>query len=218
MPVVWGRGPSPQGQSRQLNVDPNWGFELGKGSLGENMKNWEKFKSYKQRGEWTELQFMAEAALHGFAVCKPWGETRSYDVGIEHGPNFLRVQVKSTSYRRGDGYCCQLLPNHAKKQDYSTEELDLFAAYVIPVQAWYLIPASLVLGVRRVTCVMLSPVVPPTKKKSYCYEGYREEWEMLTKSRCELARRGVEMPHLRLPVQLGSSSKASANVRRSLGR
>jgi hypothetical protein len=162
------------------------------------MKNWEKFKSYKQRGEWTELQFMAEASLHGFAVCKPYGETRSYDVGIEHGPNFLRVQVKSTSYRRGDGYCCQLLPNHTKKQDYSTEELDLFAAYVIPVRAWYLIPASLVLGVRRITCVTLSPVVPPTKKKSYCYECYREEWGILTRSRCELARLGVEMRPLRV--------------------
>jgi hypothetical protein len=73
----------------------------------------------------------------------------------------LRVQVKSSSYRRGDGYCCQLLPNHVKKRDYSLEQIDLFAAYVIPVSAWYLIPASLVLGVRRITCVMLSPVVGP---------------------------------------------------------
>ncbi|HXC43836.1 MAG TPA: group I intron-associated PD-(D/E)XK endonuclease [Candidatus Dormibacteraeota bacterium] len=69
-------------------------------------------------------------------MCTPWGETRAYDVGIEHGPNFLRVQVKSSSYRRGDGYCCQLLPNHVKKQDYSLEQIDLFAAYVIPAGAW----------------------------------------------------------------------------------
>src|ERR1700722_6948684 len=135
------------------------------------MKSWERFGTYKERGEWVELQFMAQAARRRFAVCKPWGETRAYDVGIEHGQNFLRVQVTSCSYRRGDGYCCQLLPNHGKKEDYSLEQLDLFAAYVIPVGAWYLIPASLVLGVRRITCVMLSPVGAPTKKKSYCYEG-----------------------------------------------
>ena len=61
------------------------------------MKYWERFKTMKQRGEWVELQFMAQAAKRRFAVCKPWGETRAYDVGIEHGPNFLRVQVKSTS-------------------------------------------------------------------------------------------------------------------------
>lgn len=154
------------------------------------MKPWEKFGSFKERGEWVELRFMAEAAGRMFAVCKPWGDCRAYDVGIEHGPNFLRVQVKSTSYRRGDGYCCELTPNHGKKRDYSLEQIDLFAAYVIPVNAWYLIPASLVLGVRRIGCVMLSPVVPPTKKKSYCYEGYREAWGMLNKSRSELAKYG----------------------------
>jgi hypothetical protein len=154
------------------------------------MKFWEKFKSFKERGEWVELQFMAEAARRRFAVCKPWGEIRAYDVGIDHGPNFLRVQVKSTSYRRGDGYCCQLVPNHAKKQDYTLEEIDLFAAYVIPVNAWYLIPASLVLGVRRITCVMLSPVGAPTKMKSYCYEGYEGAWSLLEKTRRGLAAHG----------------------------
>jgi hypothetical protein len=154
------------------------------------MKYWEKFKTYKERGEWVELLFMAEAARRRFAVCKPWGEVRAYDVGIEHRPNFLRVQVKSTSYRRGDGYCCQLIPNHAKKQDYTLEEVDLFAAYVIPVGAWYLIPASLVLGARRITCVMLSPVGEPTKKKSYCYEGYEEAWGLLKRTRLGLAKRG----------------------------
>jgi hypothetical protein len=129
------------------------------------MKYWERFGSFKERGEWVELLFMTEAARRRFAVCKPWGDTRAFDVGIEYYPNFLRVQVKSTSYRRGDGYCCQLVPNHSKKQDYTLEQIDLFAIYVIPVNAWYLVPASLVLGVERIGCIVLSPVVPPTKKK-----------------------------------------------------
>jgi hypothetical protein len=73
------------------------------------------------------------------------------------------------------------------------EQIDLFGAYVIPVNAWYLIPASLVLGVRRITCVMLSPVVPPTKKKSYCYECYKEAWGLLTDSRVGLSRRGLDV-------------------------
>jgi len=154
------------------------------------MEYWKKFANFKERGEWVELQFMAAAARRRFAVCRPWGETRAYDVGIEHGPNFLRVQVKSTTYRRGDGYCCQLLPNHGKKQDYTLKEIDLFAAYVIPVDAWYLIPASLVLGVRRITCVMLSPVGPPTKKKSYSYECYEGAWGLLKKTRRGLAKCG----------------------------
>ena len=152
------------------------------------MKHWERFTNFKQRGEWVELQFMAQAARRRFAVSKPWGDTQAYDVGIEHGPNFLRVQVKSTTVRAGAGYLCQFKPNHLKKRDYSLKQIDVFAAYVIPVDAWYLIPAALLLGTRRKTMAMLSPVVPPTKKASYRYECYREAWNLLTRSRSELVR------------------------------
>jgi PD-(D/E)XK nuclease superfamily protein len=152
------------------------------------MKFWERFKSYKQRGEWVELQFMAQASQRGLAVCKPWGETRPYDVGIEHGPNFLRVQVKSTSYRLSAGYLCQLIPRHQTGPGYTVKQVDLFAAYVIPVNAWYLIPAVLLLEPYAITNIMLSPVVPPVKKKCYRHEGYREAWDLLKKSRRQLAR------------------------------
>jgi hypothetical protein len=64
---------------------------------GKNMKYWQRFSTYKQRGEWVELKFMTEAAQRRFGVSKPWGDTRAYDVGVEHGENFLRVQVKSTA-------------------------------------------------------------------------------------------------------------------------
>jgi hypothetical protein len=33
------------------------------------MKYWQKFTSYKQRGEWVELKFMAEAGLLGQHRC-----------------------------------------------------------------------------------------------------------------------------------------------------
>jgi hypothetical protein len=150
------------------------------------MKHWERFKSYKERGEWAELQFMAQAALRRFAVSKPWGDVRPYDIGIEHGQNFLRVQVKSTTYRVGAGYLCQFKPNSLKKKDYSLKEIDLFAAYVIPEDAWYLIPAVLLLGKRRKTMAMLCPQRPPAKKASYCYEIYRDGWDLLTKTRSDL--------------------------------
>ncbi|HEY3975586.1 MAG TPA: group I intron-associated PD-(D/E)XK endonuclease [Candidatus Sulfotelmatobacter sp.] len=152
------------------------------------MKYWERFTSYKQRGEWVELQFMAQAAKRLFDVSKPWGDTRAYDVGIEHAQNFLRVQVKSTTYRVGAGYLCQFKPNYLKETDYSLKQIDLFAAYVIPMDAWYLIPAVLLLGKRRLTMAMLCPIVPPAKKACYRYECYREAWNLLKKSRSELAK------------------------------
>ena len=36
----------------------------------------------------------------------------------------------------------------------------------------------------------LSPLFPPAKKASYCYEGYREAWNLLKKSRAELGEYG----------------------------
>jgi len=154
------------------------------------MKYWERFTSFKERGEWVELQFMAQAAKRRFAVSKPWGDTRAYDVGIEHEQNFLRVQVKSTTMRSGAGYRCQFMPNHQKKCDYSLKQIDVFAAYVIPENAWYLIPAVLLLGQHRRCMAMLSPLFPPAKKASYCYEGFREAWNLLKKSRAELGEYG----------------------------
>jgi hypothetical protein len=140
----------------------------------------------KKPPEWVELQFMAAAAQRRFAVSKPWGDIRAYDVGIEHGENFLRVQVKSTIYRCGAGYRCMFKPNYRKKHDYSLKEIDLFAAYVIPEEVWYLIPAVLLLGKRRKSMAMLCPVKVPAKKASYRYESYKENWKMLTKTRTEL--------------------------------
>jgi hypothetical protein len=47
----------------------------GKGRSVRRTKYWEKFSSFKERGEWVELQFMAAAAQRRFAVSKPWGDT-----------------------------------------------------------------------------------------------------------------------------------------------
>jgi hypothetical protein len=154
------------------------------------LKHWERFTSFKQRGEWVELQFMAQAAQRRLAVSKPWGDMQAYDVGIEHGSNFLRVQVKSTTARSGAGYRCMFRPNHRVTQNYTLNQLDLFAAYVIPLDAWYRIPATILVGEDYISDVMLCPLGPPVKKASYRYECYREAWGLLTKSRIELAKCG----------------------------
>ena len=160
-------------------------------SSKHSRNDWDRFSNFKQRGEWVELLFMAVAALRHFAISKPWGDTQAYDVGVEHRPNFLRVQVKSTTVRSGAGYRCQFMPNHQKKRDYSLKEIDVFAAYVIPEDVWYLIPAVLLLGRHRRHMAMLCPVVPPVKRASYRYECYREAWNLLTMSRAELAQCSV---------------------------
>jgi len=153
------------------------------------MKRWGKFSTLKERGEWVELQFMAAAASRGYHVLKPWGDSSAYDVGIDHGGALLRVQVKSSSVRSGTGYFCQFRRNYLAKRPYTLDELDLFATYVIPVNAWYLIPASVILGPTRKVGVMLFPV-DHLKKNRYRYESYKEAWPLLTETRRSLTRRG----------------------------
>jgi hypothetical protein len=98
--------------------------------------------------------------------------------------------VKGTAYRLQAGYLLQFMPCHRDVKDFTPKDVDLFAVYVIPESAWYLIPASVLLGRRQRWSLMLSPVAPPVKKKSYCCECYREAWGLLKKSRRELARYG----------------------------
>jgi hypothetical protein len=121
------------------------------------MKDWQRFPTPKQRGEWVELQFMATAALHGYHVLKPWGDSLEYDVAIEHHGNLTRVQVKSTTVRNGTGYFCQIRRNYLTKEPYSLDELDLFAAYIIPENVWYMIPAIVILTPTIKVAVTVSP-------------------------------------------------------------
>ena len=140
------------------------------------MRQCKLFKTYKERGEWVELRFMAEAMRHGLRVSKPWGDSAAYDVGVENEAGILRVQVKSTSCQVGNGYLCRLKPNPFTKP-YDCAQVDFFAAYVIPQDAWYVIPAGV--GLERSGDVMLCPV--KDLLRDYKYEKYREAWELLTK-------------------------------------
>jgi hypothetical protein len=77
-------------------------------------------------------------------------------------------------------------PTYTKKQDYTVEQIDLFAAYIIPADVWYLIPSAVLLGPQRKVGLMLFPMVP-LRKDRYKYEAYKEAWTILSKSKRALA-------------------------------
>jgi PD-(D/E)XK nuclease superfamily protein len=121
----------------------------------------------KARGEWAELRFMARAAEHGLCVAKPWGDMAPFDFIVEHHGRFLRVQVKSTKYRRWNSYRCCVVANGVP---YSSDQLDFIAAYVIPADTWYIIPAAATNGQQD---ILLSP------RKNSKFSRYREAWHLL---------------------------------------
>jgi len=133
-------------------------------------------KGCKERGEWAELCFMARAAGQGLRVSKPYGDSASYDVGVEcvapkREGRILRVQVKSTVYkRRGEGYSLNVMGAHRER--YPSGVVDFCAVYLIPIDAWYIIPYELV---GRTNCSL--HFTPGSKRHKYA--AYREAWHLL---------------------------------------
>jgi hypothetical protein len=82
---------------------------------------------FKLRGEWTELLFMTRATEHGLRVIKAWGDSSRYDLVVETGGRFLRVQVKSTSHRRGNNYICSI--DGRGNNPYTAADIDFVAIY-----------------------------------------------------------------------------------------
>ena len=157
-----------------------------KPSLWGKLKRWGNFNTIKERGEWVELLFMALAASRGYHVLKPWGDSLAYDIGVVHKHGMIRVQIKSTSARKGGGYLCRLRHGGRGEQRYHPDDVDLFAVYIVPVAAWYLIPASDVLiptPKMHLTFYPKGPPRPGRHKHEHDYERYREAWGQLAKPR-----------------------------------
>jgi len=145
----------------------------------------EVFDSIKERGEWAEMRFMTRAAEEGLRVSKPWGDSARYDFAVEDKGRFLRIQVKSTVCRSGDGYQCSIQPPAVVSQRYTGEQVDFFAAYVIPEDVWYILPAELVVGLA--SRIQLSP-----KCKKQRYAPYKEAWHLLHEAVAK--KDGVSLP------------------------
>ncbi len=129
-----------------------------------------QFENVKQVGEWAELRFMTRATEEGLYVLKPWGEKR-YDFAVDYGGAFRRVQVKSTRFKlkRYGSYVCNTR-SHPDRQ-YTLAQIDFVAAYVIPLDIWYILPAKIVVFQGKVT---LTP-----HRKGHKYEPYMEAWNLL---------------------------------------
>ena len=125
-------------------------------------------KTCKQRGEWAELCFMARAAERGLNVSKPHGDSASYDVGVEHDGKFLRVQVKSTTFRRKGSYTCNIVG--PKRQRYARGRLDFFAVYLVTIDVWYIIPFEVAEGNQSLNL---------TPRKGHKFSQYMEAWKLL---------------------------------------
>jgi hypothetical protein len=145
-------------------------------------------RNFKWRGEIAELGFLHKVASMGFAVTKPYGESESYDFIVDSGNRLWRVQVKSGSSMKRDAYRVAVRHFWRKrqsKQAYTAEQIDILAAYVVPADAWYIIP---VCAFTPRESLILFPHLPGHDGK---YEQFRAAWFLMACRRDGEPRDGI---------------------------
>lgn len=130
----------------------------------------------KRRGELSELAFLFKASSLGFSVSKPYGESSRYDFVVEHLGRLSKVQVKSTGFLHPLSHAYEA---NAQRNTpgapmlYQPGDLDYFAFYVIPRDAWYIVPPDVVGTLSRV------PLYPHAPARDRRFGRYREAWHLL---------------------------------------
>jgi hypothetical protein len=86
----------------------------------------------KGAGDIAEAIVLAEFAKAGFPVLVPWGDNQRYDMVVEAGGSFLRVQCKTASPCgwKGDGACLRFKARSGVHESHPYRgQADLFAAF-----------------------------------------------------------------------------------------
>ncbi len=139
-------------------------------SAGESGKQLLARRNAKKRGEWVEMAFMHKASGLGFGVAKPYGDSERYDFILSSGKCLWRVQVKSTSYGVGGGYCVTVQGrSKGGRVAYTSEEIDILAAYIVLEDIWYMIPVE---ALQATKTLGLYPA--GARKGAGRFEKYRE--------------------------------------------
>ena len=131
-------------------------------------------KTPKRSGAATEARFVSEVLRRGFDVLDTVGDYLPFDCLVSNrSGRFTRVQVKGSSYRapKQQHFKVVAATGSATKAPIDPEQVDVLAAYVVPADAWYLIPVD------RLASISLhfSPLNPESKAK---YEVWRDAWNV----------------------------------------
>src|SRR3954470_2316268 len=125
--------------------------------------------SAKEKGYLAEMAFATKAMSLGFNVCKPLGETQGFDFTVESGLEVKKVQIKS---RWGKGRRRYGVKISSGKRTYRADETDFIIVYIVPEDAWYVVPVEVAAG-------RLFGQFHPNSKRGDRLEMYRDAWHLL---------------------------------------
>ena len=165
------------------HVEGRWksGMKVKRGDVagGKRVKNYQTGWR-KRRGELAESAFLHKAVGLGLGVAKPWGESDRYDFILDSGTRLWRVQIKSAHSRAKAGY--RIHCSGRSGVPYTAEEIDVIVAYLVPEQAWYVIP------VEAIDCTDIG-LTPGSHRRTSRFAKYLEGWCWLT---CKNGKTAVE--------------------------
>jgi hypothetical protein len=138
---------------------------------------------------------MCKATSLGLRVAKPYGETERFDFVISSARRLWRVQVKSTSRAYHRHYAIHAQGSRRRDADlYTKDEIDILVAYLIPEDAWYVIPIGAIQG-----CLSLYFYPNGNERGVAKFEKYREAWWQMRSNRKSGARKTKLTPQVSPP-------------------
>jgi len=130
---------------------------------------WARITNRKDLGVWGELCFAVRAMEEGLRAARPFGDPPGFDFLVLHkGKQIVRVQVKTTTYKKVNWYNCTL---KTCRKPYKKDSFDFVAAFLAPEDTWYILPEKLIRG-------MVSLALNP-KSSGSKYDRYKEAWHLL---------------------------------------
>lgn len=98
----------------------------------------------KEKGQQAEAIVMAELVRRGITVLQPFGDNERYDLVVDSGDDFHRIQVKTGRIDNGsivfDIKSTGVNAHSTEHEPYSEDEIDFFAGYCFERDEVYIIP------------------------------------------------------------------------------
>ncbi len=160
--VLEGWGVCIMGMEECSGVAAAGGFWVGDIAAGNDTR--------KKFGEQVEAAFLHKVTGQGLSVAKPWGDSERYDLVVDSGRRLWRVQVKSTRYVGERRFS---ITARGCTAAYTEDEIDFLAAYIVPLDIWYVIPVK-AFAPRK--CLRFYPKGNNSRGQ---YEKYREAWWLM---------------------------------------
>lgn len=132
----------------------------------------------RNKGALAEYRFISTAISLDLRVLAPAVEGYPYDVVIDNGQSFYRIQVKYATKDKRRDKCFSVMTQRRIKstrptyRKYTAEEVDYFAVYIWYIDTFFIIPYEAVEG----NSISLNLLDNNNK-----YTAYKNNWQLLLK-------------------------------------